>query len=132
MTEVIRTGALVHASRAERDGRFPALAEILAPYSVSVALPLVTRGRPMGALALHRRSAEPLSPEMLAFMESFAQQCAQALERARLYEAERRARQEADDARARADLHQHAAAREVTAANAAREAHERAVAACGK
>ena len=58
-------------------------------------MPLATHGHPMGALALHRRAPEPPTPDMLAFMESFAQQCAQALERAQLYEAERRARQEA-------------------------------------
>jgi PAS domain S-box-containing protein len=104
MTEVIRTGhSVVSRSRAERDARFPAFAETLAAYEVSVVLPLVTRGGPMGALALHRRSAEPLTPDMLAFMESFAQQCAQALERAQLYEAERRARREADEALTRAE-----------------------------
>jgi PAS domain S-box-containing protein len=104
MSDAIRTGrTVVSRSRSERDRNFPALAELLAPYEVSVALPLTTHGRPVGALALHRRSNEPLTPDMLSFMESFAQQCAQALERAQLYEAERRARREADESRVRAE-----------------------------
>jgi PAS domain S-box-containing protein len=106
MTEAIRTEQVVACrSRADRDARFPALAELLADYEESVVIPLATQGRPMGALALHRRSPAPVSstPDVLAFMESFAQQCAQALERAQLYEAERRARQEADEARVRAE-----------------------------
>ena len=104
MTEAIRTeNVVVCRSRGERDVRFPAVAERLAAYEVSVVMPLATRGPPMGALALHQRSAASPTPDTLAFMESFAQQCAQALERAKLYEAERRARQEADEARGRAE-----------------------------
>lgn len=104
MTEAIRTGgAVVYRSRAERDARFPGLAEILSSYEVTVVLPLATRGRPVGALALHRRSGKPPTQDALAFMAAFAQQCAQGLERAQLYEAERRARRAADEALARAE-----------------------------
>ncbi|HEY5061102.1 MAG TPA: PAS domain-containing sensor histidine kinase, partial [Gemmatimonadaceae bacterium] len=104
MTEAIRTERVVaYHSRGDRNVRFHAVAELLSDYEESVAIPLATHGRPMGALALHRRSPEPSTPDMLAFMESFAQQCAQALERAQLYEAERQARHEADEARVRAE-----------------------------
>jgi PAS domain S-box-containing protein len=106
MTEAVRTNQVVACgSHDERDMRFGALADLLAEYEESVAIPLATHGRPVGALALHRRSPVPASAasDMLAFMESFAQQCAQALERAQLYEAERQARQDADEARVRAE-----------------------------
>jgi PAS domain S-box-containing protein len=96
--------ALVFGSRSERDARYPALAEVLAPYEMTVVLPLGSHGRLIGALAMHRRlAAGAPSPDALSFMESFAQQCGQALERAQLYEAEQKAREEAEEARARAD-----------------------------
>ncbi|HEY7861625.1 MAG TPA: PAS domain S-box protein, partial [Gemmatimonadaceae bacterium] len=104
MSDAVRTGRpVVCRSRPERDARYSEAAEILAPYEVSIVLPLSIRGRTLGALALHRRKADGPTLEILAFMESFAQQCAQALERARLYEAERIARDEANEARARAE-----------------------------
>ena len=98
---------VVCRSRAERDERFPASASVLAAFEVSVVLPLMSRGRPIGALAMHRRAKErpdePLTSDTIAFMQSFAQQCGQALERARLYESERQARRAAEEARARAE-----------------------------
>ncbi|NUO63670.1 MAG: PAS domain S-box protein [Gemmatimonadaceae bacterium] len=106
-TTITSAGPVVCRSRSERDRRFPTTAEVLASFEVSVVLPLMSRGRPMGALAMHRRAGErpdePLTDETLAFMQSFAQQCGQALERARLYESERQARRVAEDARARAE-----------------------------
>jgi signal transduction histidine kinase len=52
---------------------------------------------------MHRRKGGVPAPDALPFMESFAQQCGQALERAQLYDAERSARRDAEDARIRAD-----------------------------
>jgi len=102
--EVIRTGqTLSMSTRAERDARFPALAKVLAPYESTTVLPLGSRGRVIGALSMHSRLPEAPTPDSIAFMESFAQQCGQALERAQLYEAELTARREAEEARARAD-----------------------------
>ena len=108
MTVTINSaGPVVCRSRADRDRRFPAIADVLAGFEVTVVMPLMSRGHPIGALAMHRRAAErrdePLTPEALAFMQSFAQQCGQALERARLYEAERQARRAAEEARGRAE-----------------------------
>ena len=94
---------LVFGSRAERDAAFPLITEVLAPYESTIVLPLGSRGGLAGALAMHRRAAGEPSQDTVAFMESFAQQCGQALERAKLYEAEQSARQEAEEARARAD-----------------------------
>ena len=94
---------LVFATREQRDTEFPAIAEVLAPYESTIVLPLGSRGGLAGALAMHRRAAGEPSQDIVAFMESFAQQCGQALERAKLYQAEQSARQEAEEARARAD-----------------------------
>ena len=95
--------ALVFGSRAERDAEYPELGEVLAPYETSVIIPLMSRDRVIGALAMHWRAPGAPSEDRLAFMQSFAQQCGQALERAQLYEAEQSARREAEEARARAD-----------------------------
>jgi PAS domain S-box-containing protein len=101
---VLDTGQpLVFGSRAERDDRYPELAEPLAPYETTVIIPLGSRAGLIGALAMHWRAIGAPSEDMLAFMQSFAQQCGQALERAQLYEAELTARREAEEARARAD-----------------------------
>jgi PAS domain S-box-containing protein len=101
---VLRRGEpLVFPSRGERDSRFPATAKVLAPFEVSVVLPLKSRGGNIGAIAMHRTAAGDLPLDDLSFMESFALQVAQALERARLYEAEQQTRREAQESRARAD-----------------------------
>ena len=104
MNTVLQTGnQLVFGSRAERDTAYPALSEVLAPYESTVVIPLGSRGRLVGALAMHWRAAGAPNADMLSFMHSFAQQCGQALERAQLYEAEQTARRDAEEARARAD-----------------------------
>ena len=112
LTEAVREGRpVVCRSRAERDARFPATADLLARYETTVVLPLASRGRNVGALATHwiagEATGEPLAPELLSFVQAFAQQCGQALERAQLYEAERRARHDAEEARVRADEANH-------------------------
>jgi signal transduction histidine kinase len=66
-----------------------------------VAAPLLVEGRAIGALALHFRETRGFDGQELAFIQALADQCALALERARLFEAERRARAEAEAARAR-------------------------------
>ncbi|MCY1016667.1 PAS domain-containing protein [Pyxidicoccus sp. MSG2] len=65
------------------------------------ALPLRVDGRTLGAFGFSFAHAQRFEPEQLQFMESLGQQCALALERARLYEAERRAREEAEQLRDR-------------------------------
>ena len=104
MNTVLESGRpLVFGSRAERDAEYPAMRDLLAPYESTVVIPLGSRDRLVGALAMHRRAAGAPSEDTLAFMQSFAQQCGQALERAQLYEAEQNARRDAEEARARAD-----------------------------
>jgi PAS domain S-box-containing protein len=63
------------------------------------ALPLRVEGRTLGAFGFSFAHEQTFELEQLQFMESLGQQCALALERARLYEAERRAREEAEQLR---------------------------------
>jgi signal transduction histidine kinase len=66
-----------------------------------VVLPMAgADGRPAGALVLHYATARAFDPDERALHLAIAGQCAQALERARLYEAERAARRAAEEANA--------------------------------
>ena len=99
MSVAVRTGQpVICRTRAERDRRFPNLADTLAPFQASAVLPLLDRGRTVGALSLHCGPNVPLTDDVIQFMEAFAQQAAQALERAGLYQAEQHARARADEA----------------------------------
>lgn len=69
----------------------------------AAGLPLLVGERLVGVMVLRFPEARTFAPDDRALMTSVASQCAQALERARLHEAERAARLEAEDARARAD-----------------------------
>ena len=99
IAEAIRTGqTIVCRSRAECAARFPAVAEMFGAFEATVVVPLRSRGRTVGSVAIHRRSSRGLNEGLIAFMEAFGQQCAQALERAQLYQAEQLARARADEA----------------------------------
>jgi PAS domain S-box-containing protein len=101
MPIAVRTGStVVCRSSAERDAQFPSASGLLAPFESSVVVPLMSGGRTIGAIAMHRRRrpGEQLTPDLVTFMEAVAQQCGQALERAELYESERHARREAEEA----------------------------------
>ncbi|HEX8140462.1 MAG TPA: PAS domain S-box protein [Pyrinomonadaceae bacterium] len=63
-----------------------------------VAFPLVVEGRTIGALGLSFPEPRSFSEDDRAFMVALAQQCAQALERAHLYETEQRLRTQAEAA----------------------------------
>jgi PAS domain S-box-containing protein len=104
VAEAVRTGRpVVLRSAEERARRYPRIAEPLAGYGSTVALPLVSAGAVIGAFVVHRPAAGDLDDEALAFMEAFARLCAQALERARLYEAELQSRAAAEQERERAE-----------------------------
>jgi PAS domain S-box-containing protein len=64
-------------------------------YGAFATLPLVANGQILGAMGLTFRTRRTFCPEEVAFMRVLAGQCAQALERSRLYDAEQRARAEA-------------------------------------
>ncbi|HUH13285.1 MAG TPA: GAF domain-containing sensor histidine kinase [Longimicrobiales bacterium] len=101
LAEAVRTGAPVElASREERRARFPLMhGEVAAGENRAwLALPLRVEQRVIGALSLGFRRPEDLEADERVFLATLAGQCAQALERARLYDAERRARADAEAA----------------------------------
>jgi PAS domain S-box-containing protein len=72
-------------------------------YGAFVCLPLTAEGRVIGAIGLSFRRRHPFPADERAWMSVVAGQCAQALERGRLYDAERRARTAAQEALSRLD-----------------------------
>jgi|GEM_PF-1067289 len=87
-----------HISRVQE--RFPDILEIFAGTGTAayVAIPIFTSGRPLGALSFSFASEQQFQSEDRTFVAALGQQAAQALERARLLEAERAARSEAESA----------------------------------
>ncbi|MDQ3044187.1 MAG: GAF domain-containing protein [Chloroflexota bacterium] len=66
-----------------------------------IAIPLLFEGRSVGALGLSFATARRFDPDDRAFFLALGRQCAQALERARLYSSEREARYAAEAAQRR-------------------------------
>jgi len=85
---------------AEWRERFPRAAEAAAAtgYEAYAAVPIVADGRALGALGFSFRARQTFDPGVDVFLETLAGHCASALERARLYGAERAARAEAEQA----------------------------------
>jgi GAF domain-containing protein len=80
--------------------RYPMSAErtrsLMPGHDVAIAcLPLALEGRPVGALAFTFDSARRFDDEERTFLELLAQNCAQAMDRARLYGAEHAGRERA-------------------------------------
>jgi signal transduction histidine kinase len=69
----------------------------------AAALPLLVGEKLVGILVLRFETPRDFTGDERAQLSSVASQCAQALERARLHEAEHKARMEAEEARMRAD-----------------------------
>ncbi|MHB8438022.1 MAG: GAF domain-containing protein, partial [Acidimicrobiales bacterium] len=89
---VVRTGAaLSYATTAERDARWPVLKGVSGASSV-VVLPLVARGRAIGCLHIGWPEVRDFRPD-IARLEALADLCSAAVDRADLYERERRARE---------------------------------------
>jgi len=72
-------------------------------YGAFVCLPLTVEGRVIGVIGLSFRRRHPFPADERAWMTVMAGQCAQALERGRLYDAERRARTATQEALYRLD-----------------------------
>jgi serine phosphatase RsbU (regulator of sigma subunit) len=79
-THALRTGQPFETQPAGEEGR----------AALSYTLPLQIEGRPIGILSLTWRADPDLDDEERRFIVALADQCAQALDRARLYEADRR------------------------------------------
>jgi PAS domain S-box-containing protein len=93
MTDALREGAVIYVGTLEEKvERWPHLEPSFRMGGAGslALLPLFARGEPVGVISLSFKRSRSLVAEDVAFLESLASQCAQALERARLYEAERR------------------------------------------
>jgi signal transduction histidine kinase len=103
VAQVVRAGEpLWIRSRAELRERFPDLRTSAVGDPISVAcLPMQVKGRCPGALSFAFSHERELSAEDRSFLLVLTRHCAQALERARLFDAEHRARGEAVAANAR-------------------------------
>lgn len=101
LSHAVRSGEPVFLeNKAAVVAQYPALAQANARAMTEawVALPLVLDADTMGGLAFGFAHERTFSPEDRAFTVAIARQCAQALERARLYDAEQRAREAAEEA----------------------------------
>ncbi|MDQ3799703.1 MAG: PAS domain S-box protein [Acidobacteriota bacterium] len=80
--------------------KYPALGPVasITGTQALAAFPLIIEGRTTGALGLSFPRVQEFGGEDVAFMDALAHQCAQALERARLYETEQRLRAQAETA----------------------------------
>ena len=108
LAQAVRAGTTVVVESARTWGARYARSEPLRTAAGSrswAAVPLVAGGRPVGALALAFDRETAVASSDLPYVETLAGQCAQALERARLFEAERTAREQAEQAsRAKGDF----------------------------
>ncbi|MBW4678548.1 MAG: PAS domain S-box protein [Microcoleus vaginatus WJT46-NPBG5] len=99
---VRRRQAIVLETQAERNAFYPHLVSVhLESSSIDgalVAIPMIVNERVIGGLGLGFPEERKFNQDDRAFMLALAQQCAQALERARLFEAERLARASAETA----------------------------------
>ena len=101
LAEAVRTGQPIWAEPIQnRVNRYPHLAETYAKYNFEawISIPLMVEGWAVGGITLGFAKLQQLSGEDRAFILAIAQQCAQAIARAHLYEAERTARSAAESA----------------------------------
>jgi signal transduction histidine kinase len=100
-TEAVRTGRAIYISSFEEwQQRYPMSASRAADggYISSATVPLLVKSAPIGVLAFHFTAPVNFDDEYRALLVSVAQDCAQALDRARLYESAQLARAEAEAA----------------------------------
>jgi PAS domain S-box-containing protein len=103
LSQAVRTGEpVVMRSRREVVERFPSLREANARATALswLALPLRAGDRILGGIGLGFGDERDVSPGEIAFAETLARLCAQALLRARLYDEAQRARALAEEANA--------------------------------
>jgi len=73
--------------------RFPAVADTPLGFAATAVIPLAVEERPLGSASFSFRGPREFSAEERAFAASIVQQAAYTLERARIYDAERRTHQ---------------------------------------
>jgi PAS domain S-box-containing protein len=100
MSDTIRTGQPVWVETLqEYRQRYPEIAQSTRPITHSEALiflPLMAHGRVIGGMGMSFRKAYKLDGDEQDFLWLLANQCAQALERARLFESESQSRKQAE------------------------------------
>ncbi len=98
LTDAVRTGKpLLIESRQVWAERYPHVATKY-DHQAWADIPLIVEGQTVGGMGFSFPNARKFSQEDCGFMLALAQQCAQALERARAYAAERQARADAEAA----------------------------------
>ncbi len=92
-TDAFRTGRVVRIERAEDWRReYPKGSPLLGEFAEAVlGVPISAAGRRIGAIGLRFDRERSFSPDELRFMGALAEEAGEALERARLFEAEQRA-----------------------------------------
>jgi signal transduction histidine kinase/GAF domain-containing protein len=94
MAAAIRTGEpFFFSTSAQRDEQFPTMAGLSGPSHALAILPLIIDGTPMGGIAFTFRTEVVFDEDRKALKATLAQQAAQALDRVRLYQAERALRE---------------------------------------
>jgi PAS domain S-box-containing protein len=104
LADAARDGVpVILSDAAEREARYPHLEDLrrINGGGAMAALPLLVDGRAIGAIGFNFPDSQPIVADDHAVLIALASQCAQALERARLYEAEIKARELAASARSR-------------------------------
>ncbi|MCC6176337.1 MAG: GAF domain-containing protein [Chloroflexi bacterium] len=98
LAEVFRSGEAVWVDEPEVVNRYPTLASVQAAeaFGMMAGLPLLAGDRSIGALGFRFPRGRLVDDDDRAFALTLAEECAQALERARLYGAERQARAHAE------------------------------------
>lgn len=101
LAEAIRTGEPQWIETlANRLARYPHLAHVYNQYNFDswISLPLIVEGKAVGGLSLSFTQSKQLNQDDREFILTLSRQCAQAISRAQLYEAEQNARAEAEQA----------------------------------
>lgn len=101
IAETVRTGQPIFLENlAAMIARYPNLADVVTVMANNAwaSIPLVVEGKVIGALGLSFTTGQIFNEEDRGFMLTLGQQCAQAIARAQLYEAEKTARAEAETA----------------------------------
>jgi PAS domain S-box-containing protein len=101
LAEAVRTKQPIwQESTAARVARYSHLTQEYTRYNYGawISIPLTIEGRAIGGMTVAFAENRKLSQDDRAFILALAQQCAQAMERARLYEAEQTAREAAENA----------------------------------
>jgi PAS domain S-box-containing protein len=101
LAEAVRTGEPIWLETvASRVARYPHLADIYSRYDFQswMSLPLVSEGRRVGGIGLNFKHFKQLSTDDREFILTISRLCGQAISRTQLYEAEHKARADAERA----------------------------------